>query len=175
MEMVKNYLERHFNNNDILWDEKYFKIIKIWNIIFIIICMVNEYLYYINFHDNDELLIIIPFLNMLVPGILVQIREFINVPHGDKQYILDYYPEIYKIMFFPNISGKYSTKWSRLNGFKIFSFVKGNYINDKDDGIIDNIRERWNNHGKTLLKPIVILVIFVIITIINIGIKHGLE
>lgn len=176
IEMVKNKdMEKYFNNNDVLWDEKYFSIIKIWYFIFVIICTINEYLYYKNIHDNDLLLIMIPFFHLLIPGMLINIREFTNVPHGDKQYILNYYPEIYKKMFLPNIfTGEYSTKWSGINGFIIFSFVHGSYIKDNEDEIIEDIRERWDTHGKILLRAFIILVVFVVITIITIGLKHGL-
>jgi hypothetical protein len=173
--MENKEMERHFNNNDALWDEKYFSIIKIWYIIFVIICLINEYLYYKDFHDNELLLIMIPFFNLQIIGILVNIREIINVPPGDKQYILNYYPEIYKKMFFPSIfTGEYSTKYSGVNGFVIFSFIHGSYIGDNEDEIIEDIRERWDTHGKILLRAIIILIVFIVITFIAIGLKNGL-
>jgi hypothetical protein len=172
----KNNVERHFNDNDLLWDEKYFSIIKIWYFIFIIICLLNEYFYYKDFHDNDSLLIIIPFCNILISGILYILGLFINMPHGDKEYLLDYYPDLFKKMFFRTLlSGEYSAKLSGGNGFVIISFLFGSYVEYGEDKIIDDIRERWITHYKILFGSILICIVFVIITIIMIGLKHGLN
>jgi intracellular septation protein A len=170
-----NSIERLFNENDLLWDEKYFSIIKIWYFIFIIICLVNEYIYYKDFHDNDALLIMVPFFHILIPGIVYVLKEYLNTPHGDKEYLLNYYPEAFKKMFFPLLSsGKYSTKVSGGNGFAIISFINGSYIKYGEDEIVDDIRERWATHYKILFGAMGICIVFVVITIIAIGLKHGL-
>ena len=166
--------KRIFNTNDRLWDNRIFLIIKIWYFIFAIVCIVNIYLYYEDFHDNDALLIIIPFSNLLISNVPFILKFLIIVPHGDKEYLLNYYPEVFKKMFFPNIFGKYSTKWSGSNGFKILSFINGSYIKDDEDEIIEEIRERWIIEHKFAFSPLIFLICFVIISIIVIIKKHGL-
>jgi magnesium-transporting ATPase (P-type) len=170
-----NNVERHFNDNDLLWDKKYFSVIKISYLVFIIICLINEYIYYKNFHNNGELLLILfPFCYFLTFGIPCMLKEIINNSHGDREYLLTYYPKVYKKMFFRSmLSGEYTTRLTRSNGFVFISFLIGSYIEYGDDKIIDDIRDRLCIHYKILFGAMFICIIFIIITIIIMGLKYG--
>jgi len=166
--------KRYFNTNDRLWDNRIFFILKIWYFLLTVICIINIHLYLKNIHDNDVLLIMIPFFNMLIPGILLFLKSIFIVPSGDKEYILNYYPEIFKKMFYPNANGEYSVKLLGRNGFTILSFANGDYIKENEDEIIEEIRERWRAEHKFAFSPIIFLICFVIISVILIAKKNGL-
>jgi hypothetical protein len=163
-----------FNKNIASWDEKYFPVIETWYMIFIILCIINEGLYFINIHDNDIFLIEIPFFHIPFTWAFWVIREFFINPHGDREYLLNYYPEIFKKIYHP-LYGAYSVKCRSFKSVFVWKdFFYEYYIENGIDEVLDNIRNRWEKWYILFFRPWKIMIFFLIVTIINIMHKHGI-
>jgi hypothetical protein len=138
--------KRHFNNNVKKWDKIFFSIGTVWYIIFSIFILIIDYLYHINFHDNDALLIAVPFYHILFSWIFWLSKNIFNIPHGDREYILNYYREIYGKIYMKKIfSEDYGINHVKIKNFFVFKeFIDGFLTEEGEDDIIDEIIERWH-------------------------------
>jgi hypothetical protein len=172
--MLENDRIMKFNDNIKRWDNKYFKIIKIWYIVFIIFCLMSQFLYYKNIHNNDAILIEIPFFHFPVTILFWICREYLIRPHGDKEYIFKHYPNIYKKLFLRK-NEQYIFYQNRRIGDMFFynDFING-YLTDDNDEILNDILIRSKEQLNLFLFPFIFILISVIITIINIIFKHGI-
>jgi hypothetical protein len=98
--------KKYFNDNVKKYDEIFFPIVIAWYIIFSIFSLTIDYLYCINFHDNDALLIAVPFFHIPFSWIFWALKGLFNIPHGDREYILNYYREIYGKIYMKKYSRK---------------------------------------------------------------------
>jgi hypothetical protein len=164
----------NFNSNIKKWDNKYFRIIKIWYIVFTISCLIGQYLYLKNIHDNDTILITMPFFHFPFTFLFWICRAYLNRPHGDKEYIFNYYPNIYKELYLrKNEQYKFYQNRRIKNMFFYNDFVNG-FLTSDDDEILNDILIRSKEQLILLIFPFIFIIITVVITIINIILKHGI-
>ena len=72
-------------------------------------------------------------------------------------------------------TGDYRTNFVNMKNYFVFKeFIDGFLVKEGEDGIIDKIIKRWKIEFYLFIYPLIILIINVIITIIIIGLKHGL-
>jgi hypothetical protein len=168
--------KKYFNNNVEKWDRIFFPILTAWYIVFIIFIIIIDCLYKINFHDNDALLIAIPFYHIPFSWIFFMLKEFFNIPHGDREYMLNYYRDIYRKIYAKKMfTEDYRTNFVKIKNYFAFKeFIDGFLVEEGEDDIIDEIIKRGKTGFYLFICPWIILIVNVIITIVIIGIKHGL-
>jgi hypothetical protein len=164
-----------FNDNIKKWDNKYFKIIEIWFIIFTILCLINQFLYYKNIHDEDVLLIIIPFYHFPLTALFWIFRDWFNRPHGDKEYIFNHYPNIYKKLYLGKNDAYLFNQHRRVKDIFVYKDFVNGFLTDDADEILDDILIRSKKQLNLSVYPFIFIIISVGITIINIIMKHGIE
>jgi hypothetical protein len=161
MIVESNGINRIFNNNVEIFDNKYNPIIRIWYYIFCFINITNILLFMLNIHQIIEILIFLPFFHIFITYIFWLIKWLKIRPNGDYQYIKTYYPDLAKTL---NIDGRNTIAW--------INFWNGDYIDHEKDLIIDNIRERTEESSKLAIFPFKLCIICVIISIILILVKN---
>jgi hypothetical protein len=157
---------RYFNSNSKLYDYKSLPILII-GYIFLLVCgIINIFLYILNIHNNDNLLVIFSTFPILLSWIYHFIKIILNNPDGDLEYLSKNYPEIYKYlryknMIFTNPFRNFSTQIKFLPVWK--DFKNGFLTKDGEDEIIDEMIERWRKEYNLLnIIPILYSIIYVI-------------
>ena len=144
-----------FNQNSLLWDKKLFPILVTGYILLILICIIGGLLYFIDLHNNFEILIFIAIFPSILYGIIHLCKIILIIPNGDKDYLQNYYPEINKKLL-----------WTKLFHIRKFTdigkafawnyFIDGTYTVGIEDQIIDEMRNRYKKHKKLIISPLII-------------------
>jgi hypothetical protein len=162
---LENNKTKYFNKNSSLWDKKIFLIIKIGYIICIIACITGDVLYYYDFYSNDEILIYLLLFPIFMYMAFDILKKLLIKPNGDREYLLTYYPDLIKKLFWPKwwnpIYGCSYINIKKFLGWKYF--IDGSYLKDIDDKIIDEMRLRFKEHRNLVLYLIIFFILFSIL------------
>jgi hypothetical protein len=93
--------ERIYNDTYNKWTKKWYPFIKIWYFLFIIICVINLFLYNNEIIKNWDFIVTIPMYNFLISTVLI-ILPYLIYGKYDYDYIEKYYPEISKKIWIGN-------------------------------------------------------------------------
>ena len=87
--------ERYFNDTHIRWTKKWYPRIKIWLLVYAILCSLALHLYSRGIAINDFIFLYLPFIHWALLSLFILVPEAIHGKyHFD--YIEKYYPEISK-------------------------------------------------------------------------------
>jgi len=163
-----------FNDNIKVWDEKYFGIIKAWYIVFVIFYLTIQFMYSLGIHDNDTILIEISFFHCPLTWLIWICRDLMNRPHGDSEYIYNYYQDIYRKLYLGKDAPYIFNQHRRLRNLSLYKEFVNGYLTDDSDEILNDIIIRSKQELTLFLFPFVFIPVSVVITLVNIIIKHGI-
>jgi hypothetical protein len=162
---MENKEKRNFNANVFLWDKKFLPKVKIGYIILIAIWFIIQSLYFFRIFNNENVMIMtITFPIFYYWGFSI-LRELMNKPNGDFEYLLRYYPELMKKLSRKKWDGTYPLNFNaREDIFALRRFLNGNYTEEIEDKIIEDMRNRWRTYFNLLIFSFVLFCIFAILT-----------
>lgn len=170
MVILENSGNKYFNNNSLLWDKKIIPIIKTGYIIGIIACITGDVLYYYDFYNNYEILVLLLLFPVFLYVLFYILREIIIRPNGDKEYLIKYYPNLIEKLLWPKFN--HIRKFSDIKKFLAWRyFIDGSYIENIDDEIINEMRVRFKKHRNIALYPFIYFILFSILLGICIKLK----